>query len=547
MANVPFKFIHRRSFQDGVNDSDFQAEIGADQVNRAINMDMSHDGRLESRGGSIRTTSAATAASETVHLIYEYKRVVAGAVTRTFMVFAGTRLLSSDLTAGTFTEVATGLADVKPSCATFKDDAGLDVMYWADGTNFKFYDGIAVTNMLTHFQAGAAGATVPRYLLAQHQRLWAAGGTCQAHRVFHSPQAHAEQTWGANDYVTIEGARDQVTGLGTVYDYPFIGAEDSCFIVAGKAGDAADPFRVVRVASNAGTTSHWSIVSHEGNVFFVREKQILIGRLRAAEKDGLDVEVISGNVRNTYGLVADGEWDTVQGVYLAEAQQIYWTMQTTDASNPDRVLVYSTARSRPNDPIAPDAPDTRFVWAGYWTGLDFNSIGVVRDSNGAAGLYVGGSDGYVRKMYSGYLDDRAFADTGGDYVLYEVRPRAEDFGGPATAARVHSVYPRFFMRKNSSLQAEWILNNSQRLPSTPSVVQFRGNVPYMYGDAEEDVTTSIDTTIITNKPVLTARIRVGAKANTLQLVLTNVDAIDGELYSFSGVSYKVQPKGIPAR
>ena len=544
---IPHKFIQRPSFEHGMNDSEFADKLATTQVSLSENYDMTPEGRLDSVGGSIRKAASSTGSSETIHAIYEYRSVAAGVITRSFMVFCGTRLVKYNSSDGSWTEIDTDLAGVKPGVALFRDNSGVDVMYYCDGTVFKFYDGLAVTNVLTNFQTGGAGATVPRFLLTKHQRLWAAGGSCEHIRVFYSPQVHAEQNWGANDYITIEGGNERVTGLGLVYDYPFITTEDSNYIVTGRAGDANDPFVMIQVARNRGCTSHWSIVTEGGYVYWLKEKRIYIGKLRAAEQDGMETEIISHNVQRTLDTIDDGTWDSVEGVFFSEKQQIYWALEVDDASAPNILLVYSIARSHPELPaVIGRGPDLRYVWAGKMTGLSYTALGVIKDSDGLPILYTGGTDGHIRQLYSGYLEDRTSVGAGGSKKSYEIDTREETFGGPTGAARIYAIYPIFYQKMNGSMQIEWIINQSRRLPSDPKTITFGGNIPYLHTD-DDEVVSEVGSTIFKEKSTLTAKIRVGQKCTSILYIMTNVGSDDNEEFSMVGFSQEIQQKRVAAR
>lgn len=537
-----YAWVHRKSVQHGVNDSEYANLIAETQVSRSINFDMTPEGMLSSVGGSIRTAAATLGATTKVRAIKEFRSVAAGVVTRTYLVWAGGALYSYNQTTNVFSSaIVSGLADVRPSIAIFRDNAGVDVVYWTDGTNFRFYDGSTVTNVLTNFQAGAAGATIPRYIWAQHDRLWAFAGTTDHKRVYYSPgfPAHAEQNWGANDYVTLGGAQLGV-GLSAIGNLVLVGCEDSIYVVTGVGGTSSDPFIPVRVSAEVGIASHWSIIPHEGLVYFANENGFCVGKLRAALKDSMEIEVISGNVQQAFEDIGDGNWDDIEGVFFEPKQQIYWSVQTTDATNPDRLMVYSVARSTPLLDKPPFGRDLRFVWAGYHSGLSYNAIGVVRNSDGLEVLYAGGADGFVRELYSDYLSDRLSDDTGGSAVVYEIDPREEDWGGPGSNAKVHSVFPHLYMRQNSTMKFEYILSQSQRLPDTAKVITLSGNVPFMHDD-DVDVTSLIGSSILLEKPIATVPLRIGRKCKSFQAIFTNVAAVtDEEDFSFAGISYRVR-------
>jgi hypothetical protein len=543
MAKIPHKWVNRQSIEHGVNDSDFAGSLGHAQVSKSQNYDLTKERIFESRGGSKKTSASATGASEKVLKIVEYRAIASGVVTRNFLVFAGTSLYSYNSSNKTYSTIDTGLSGNKPSVATFRNSSGADVLYYTEGSVFKYTDGSTATSILASFQLGAAGSTIPRYIHMQHQRLWAGGGTCDPNRVFYSPgtPAHPEQTWGGFDYVTLQGI-ENFKGIAAFYNHIAVGAEDSMHVITGRGGHAGDPYIPVAVSPKIGTTSHWSMIAHGGFLYWANDAGLYIGKLRSLTSDGMRVERISQNVQNTFNGIASGAWDDIEAAFFAKKEEIYWSIRDDGSTNPNKLLVYSTSLSNPELDNPEQGRDTRFVWSGYHTGLDYNSIGTVKDSNGLEKMYVGGSDGFVREYYSEYLEDRSSADIGGTSVDYEMRPAEEAWGIPSNKSRVYAIHPSVHLRKNSTLQLEYIVNQAQRLPDNPKVITLRGNVPYLH-TTDITVTSTLGSSILTEKPKATAELRIGKKCKSFQPIFTNVGGdVDGEAYSYSGISYEIQAK-----
>ena len=206
--------------------------------------------------------------------------------------------------------------------------------------------------------------------------------------------------------------------------------------------------------------------------------------------------------------------------------------------------MYSVARSTPTGGAA-FGPDLRYVWAGYhtFTGTShsYTSIAVIRNSNEIPELYVGGVNGKAAVMYSDYKDLRSSASaTSGTNVTYEIRSREETFGGTARTARVGYFYPTFYQKHNGGCNVQFILNRAVLKPDTARNITFRGNIPYWNNGNEIDITTQWASTIWDEKPVLSAKIRVGRQAHSIIFLIKNDGSRDKDEISWVGYDLDYQ-------
>jgi hypothetical protein len=522
---LPFRPLNRPSCEHGVSDTSYPNRVAITQVGKAINFDMALDGKLESRGGSYFINATSANPSGNMTYLHDFvQRGTDGQVTHTIIAKSHDTIYKYNTSTKVFDSVRTGLSTNKPSIVNFVNDAGNEVMVYADGENFATYDGSTWTDISSNFNA-ATGRDKPRFLLVKHDRLWAAGDDNNPDVVFVSPSMSPDTDWGTNTWVRIAGGLEKITGLSEIYSHVFVAGQNSMHIITGFTPVDFSP---IQVSDETGCSSHWSIVTVGSEIYWANETGIHIGRLRAAEDDALNTELISLNIQVTYNRIADGSHSTIEGVYFAPKKQIYWSIRDSPdgRSDADRLLVYSVARSSPHATRQSFGPDTRFVWAGYhaFTGAaqSYTSIAVIKNSSEVPEFYVGGIGGKASLMYSGYKDLRAsLAATTGTDLTYEIRSREETFGGTARTARVGYFYPTFYQKHNGSCTAQFILNRTVLKPDAARAITFRGNIPYWNSGSSSQITSKWGSTIWDKKPVLSAKIRVGHQAHSMIYLIKN--------------------------
>lgn len=471
-----------------------------------MNFYITPDGLLETRGGSQLLTDTATAVVGDLpeqHLFM--RRAASGALTITHMLKSGTVLYEYNTTTGVFDSVKTGLSSNRASMVNFISAAGAEVMLLADGENFIMYDGTTVTDIAAKFTAGPA-TDKPRYLFVKWNVVFAAGDDSNPDVVFWCDPGSPNTDWPASGFLILDGGVDKIMGLGEIYDYVFVGALNSSHIITGRT---AATFAPIKVNSGVGTTSHWSIVSKDSFVYWGNASGFYVGKLRAAEDDGMDVNYIAQGMQNTFLGIEDAAWDNIQGAYHERLKLIFWTIKTNGADTPDQLFVYSTARSHPELPAPEFGQDLRFVWAGYYSGLDFSCVKVIEDSNGKEELYVATSAGKVYKMHTGYKDLRAVDVATGTDIAYEIRSREETYGG---LVRVMEFLPTFYQRHNGGFNVQFLLDRSELFPTTAITLTFKGDVPFWGGGTWGG-------TVWTTKPILAARVVLKKKAYSVIVII----------------------------
>ena len=508
----------RPSVEHGVSDSAYPHTIARTQLSKAFNFDLSKDGFMETRGGSIKITDtdpASTGSFPTAH-IYT-KRETDGTITRKRMMVSGTVLYEYNTSTGVWDSKQTGLATDRVSMVNFVNAAGTDVMLLADGNALYMYDGSSVSNITANFTAGSA-TQAPRYLLVKHNVCFAAGDDANPDVLFWCDPLKPNSDWPSNGFALLEGGLDKITGISELYNYVIVGCLNSIYMVTGRISAT---FALFKVNNDQGTTSHWSMVSQGGYVYFANSSGFFIGKLRAAEDDGMDVEYISQNMQRTFSNIVAGFWDNIQGTYHDGKQAIYWTVRTGSNSHPDKLFVYSVIRSQPVLGPPEFGPDLRYVWAGYYTGINWNSITVQKDSNGKDELYAIDNNGTMYLLHSEFKDKRAVGESvAGTDVSYEIRTRAETFGGRGVTARVMEWFPTLYQKHNGAFSVQFLIDSTELFPASPINIKFTGNIPYWHDGTDDQISATWNGSLWVGKPILNAKLSLAKKCYAVIAIIT---------------------------
>jgi hypothetical protein len=522
------------SVEHGVFDSLYPNTIARSQVSKAVNFYMTPDGLLETRGGTQKLTDTAMGVIGALPEVHEFvARETDGTLTRRSMVKSGTVLYEYNTSTGIFDAKKTSLSTAKASMVNFVNATGAEVMLYADGSILLMYDGTTVTDISSNFTAGP-GIDFPRYLYVKWNVVFASGDDTNPDVLFFCDPGSPNTAWPASGYLILEGGVDKITGLNEISDYVFVTALDSIHVIEGRS---AATFAPIKVNSKVGCSSHWSIVNYGNNVYWANPAGFHVGTLRVLADEGMEVGYIGHGMQNTFNSISDGTEDEIEGAYHEGLHSIFWSFKTAGASYPDKLFVYSTARSKPELGSPPFGRDLRYVWAGYYEGIDFSSIGILKDSNNVAELYVVSSDGYVHKLHTGYKDARAVSSDTGTDVAYEIQTREETYGG---TTRVQEFLPTLYQKHNSGFNVQFLVNRSELFPASAINITFKGNIPYWNDGADAGISSKWNNTVWSAKPILSARIVLKKKANTIIAIIKSDGSNTQEEGTWIGYDIKHQ-------
>jgi len=530
----------------GMNDSLFSTMLARSQVRFSKNNVLSLEGVLTQRGGTVLVSDTATGSTDKLYGTHGYYvHESDGTITRRTMIKAGSVLYEFNATTLVFDVVQAGChATNKPSMENFTDRNGNEVLIYADGELFFMYDGTTVTTLTPPPEVTGK----PRYLATCGDALWVAGSLDDPSLASFSDDLDPQSFHRGYNFRPGPGDGDRITGLKSMRDGLAITKDSSIHLIVGT--DAND-YRIEKISQDIGASSHWSLQAMGRYLFFANPGGIWVGRLIKGDKIILDTERISGNVQNRYNDITVGTHQNIPSVYDENAGHIVWGIQKSTSDYFNEGLVFSLWHSD-LESLRPPIPqlDTRFAWAGFWSGIPLESIGRVRDSNNVDQVYFGGNDGLLRR-YNTILkkDSCAVGETTGTGIVWEVRPYEVRFGDQGVAAIVHRILPLLFQRANSTIQCSWIVDQKRRLPTSggsisPITVKFFGNVPYRNNGSDSSISTRWGSTIWKSRPILQAQVSVGLQgtlAHSFLPIFENSGTHAKSENAFAGFSLEITP------
>lgn len=526
---LPKRIYHHPLPSGGVNDTFDILSVGRDQLWRMVNYDLDLDGRALSRLGCELINTTALNGEVTSIEEFRYYDTATASFKGELLVSAGLRwyyLDSSDV----FQEIATLTSSEKPSVVTFADGDGNAIAILTNGTEIIKYTGGGTTATALTADVAFPWTSVPRYLFVWNNRLCAAGDDTRPTIVDFSERLDPDDWDLNNDYLNFGPMGGNfVKGLGQVERFLAVVKEKSIYIVTNDDFDGTTQ-EVIRVSDQYGTTSHWSIQTIGSTIHFLDSKHAYRGILRQAVVNGLDVDIISNNIRTVYGKVQ--AFDKIDSVYDPKTQQIYWGVQTQGHDYPDKTLVYSKYHS------IEDGPEPRYVWCGYRNNTEDGvhqptSYGKARLTTDVDVVYRGDSNGYVVKEGIGFKDQISVLgvatdkDIASDLVTGAIYP-----GGLGSFKIFKSAQVVLWQNHESSAQIYWVID--AKAINGPFTLSYEGDRPYWNEDG--GIPPAWSSTIWMEQPTFVRHISINAKGNYLFFQLTCDGSRVYDRIGFNGLS-----------
>jgi hypothetical protein len=258
VADVKEVRVQTQGFGQGVNLQDAPNLLAPTEVRRAENGSLDERGGFTKRLGCLNMGTVGAGADRIISAYTYYRGYVQPQVL--IHTTAGKVYTTTDPTANpiVWTQIATGYSTVQPmSWETFNSK-----VYFCDGVSpYSSWDG---TTLATY-----PSAPVARYLRLWKDTMWSSGITNLPDRVYSSAAGDAE-TWPVANWIDIrKGDGDTVRALGTDGVYLIIGKRNSGSLIY----DPALFFNRV-FDYEKGIESHWSVIQHESNIFYLTRRGI---------------------------------------------------------------------------------------------------------------------------------------------------------------------------------------------------------------------------------------------------------------------------------
>jgi hypothetical protein len=260
-------FDQQPKFDGGLNDVSDDATVAPNQMRRAVNGRLTDYGAVTKRGGTQRTSMSALAAAPVLNG-YTWTRdsgtpqvlAICNGALRTATY--GTFPLTWASPTGTLATTGT------PSFAQFRDTAGADVVYIADGGLLNKWDGTTLSTNLTNTVAVTE-------IAVYNQRLWGAGNSSFPDSVFYSALDNGDTlgygAGGGGQIIVRTFGDEPVVGLAAINTSLLIFHRRG---ISRLTGYGQDDLTVApqAVTADVGTIAPQSIVASGNIAYFVTER-----------------------------------------------------------------------------------------------------------------------------------------------------------------------------------------------------------------------------------------------------------------------------------
>lgn len=520
------------------------------------NMHLSEDGIAFTRGGSRLLNE--TALDGAVTGIYEFRRPDGASYASTLLVKAGTYLYSVDTDTGVATAISDLNVSTRPTFCTFQDGSSISYVFIADGTNFLKWDGTTLTNADAGEDYPWTSGNAPRYIWVYDDRMLAAGMDDEPYRVFVSAALDGTD-WKPSDtssavYWTLKSpSGDRITGLHSVYDFGVIFQQYGTTIIT-EANADSDTSKQIKVSSNYGTSSHWSVQTVGNELYFADAVHIYRGKLRQAVENGLEVMPIDNNVLDKFSEAQNA--DDIVSCYDARRKEIQWGIRSKHAANSNIALVFNVGRSGPAGDMG-----QRDVWSGWFEGDGYEpyTLAPVQYTESklrvdgtsytyeAPLVFRGDSNGHVYIMDEDnqYKDERRVSGTTTEHdIESKIVTAAHAPRGMVVSKRLRDVVISLYQYHDASTTIQCIIDDRRILPSTARTINYRNVVPYWNDGTDSDEKQEWNNTIWSEHPTMAKPIAMNIPFQFIQFIITNDGSNDTDRISYGGGEFTYQAFGV---
>jgi hypothetical protein len=251
----------------GLNDVSDDSALQPDQLRRATNLRLTDYGAATKRGGTLRTS---TTALNTAAILNGFTFQQDSGTNQILAVADGTLYTT---TYGTFPwtwtgETGTLSTTVSPDFAQFRNTAGDDVVFIADGGLLNEWDGTALTTDIT-------GTTAVNTLQVHNERLWGCGNSTFPDSIFYSDFNKGDTlgngALGGGQIIVRTFGDETIIGLASINTSLLIFHRRGISRLTGYGQDdiTAQP---AGVTADVGTIAAKSIVASNNIGFFISER-----------------------------------------------------------------------------------------------------------------------------------------------------------------------------------------------------------------------------------------------------------------------------------
>lgn len=437
-------------FDGGLNTVSDDAAVAPTQMRRAVNARLTDFGAVTKRGGTQRVSTAAIDAGEDVQGGFNWRKD--GGTSEILAVLDGTLYTT---TYGTFpmtwtAEVGALAAGVVVDFAKFRDNAGADVVYLADGGLLNKWNGSALT-------VNIAGTVASKSITVHNERLWSCGSTTAPQTVFYSDLNNGDtlgNSGAGGGEIIVRTFGDQVVvGLASVNTSLLIFHRRGISRITGFGQDDI-LVAPAGVTADVGTIAAGSIVEADNVAFFVSERGLY--RCNEAEVAPVGTPEKPDPLLPIIRQMTATELDDIRAV-LNRATRELWVYLPNQG-----VYVYHTLLNS---------------WSGPWdTGYlspATTAVFEVLDANGLPVILRGDVDGWVSLCDAPnvFLDNVAADATGGTRYAMAVQMHRMYCGDDAEAKALRWGYLTAALNGSDQCAVSWstgLVTGTVQLPADTS-------------------------------------------------------------------------------
>lgn len=254
------------SFSGGLNTVSDDIALGANQVRLAQNARLTDYGAITKRYGSVRLATAALPASvRNGASWFKDNGDVQGLAVAGTTLYTINMLATPGSTAWT-AQTGTLSSTVAPTFASFRNTAGNDVVFIADGGLLNYWTGSALV-------ADEPDTQDVSFLTVHNQRLWGAGSSAFPDSIFYSALNDGQKFAhdGGGQIVVRTFGDERIVGLASVGSSLLIFHRSGISRLTGFGQDdiAVQP---EGISSQTGTIAPLSIVEGDGIAYFISDR-----------------------------------------------------------------------------------------------------------------------------------------------------------------------------------------------------------------------------------------------------------------------------------
>lgn len=403
------------------------------------NFDVDAQGILTGRKGTTKINSTAINSGAQIHSIYRYRQ--ASTTTNYFLLQCGAKVYTINLTTGTATEIATGLAQVPLKWKTWNDKA-----YGANGTGIYKY---CPTDGTPWQQVQSIDADCPDasdITVFEDVMFAAQDGSTYPSRVHYSDEFDGE-AWVSTDFRRIrERDGQEIMSLQSLGSRILCLKDKSAWLLYGSS---IYSFAEELISDEIGQIGRVAFAGHEDKAFFQSNRGI-------EYFDPATPKQFNNIARGTCQREIMGYTRTVRN----NAVMCYWPLY-------NRLLVSYPGASTPTVYVFfmnhPQIDEDGNVWFPHsiYTGITVTAMCVTSASGDSHELYWGTDDGFLYKYDQNYQDD-------GSDITASMKWGFTDCGLPMIVKNFSRCYvpARVTGTINVTLDVDFSLDTQQKTTAT---------------------------------------------------------------------------------